>query len=115
MKLYSFVNTSQNNSFYVLHNYILLFVHLLLQDFDQAPSREELLQSHLKNWSEVRKRWRLASQKNEERYAASKEILTKMFERYLFFRNYHNRFLILTYEKLFHILYLSVRAQLVVF
>lgn len=52
-----------------------------IQDPDQAPSREELLQSHLKNWTSVRRNWRMASHKNEERYAASKEILTKMFER----------------------------------
>ncbi|XP_065215688.1 protein lin-37 homolog [Planococcus citri] len=54
---------------------------ILNADQDQAPSREELLKSHLQNWSTVRKKWRDASFKNEERYAASKEILTKMFER----------------------------------
>lgn len=57
---------------------------LIFQDPELAPSREELLQSHLKNWSNVRRRWRAASLRNEERYAASKEILTKMFERFVF-------------------------------
>lgn len=72
-----------------------------LQDPELAPSRDELLQSHLKNWSNVRRRWRAASLRNEERYAASKEILTKMFERFVFI-----------VEAIGTVIYFKIRSQL---
>ena len=41
---------------------------------------QDLLNSHLGHWHDIRKEWKRASCKNEERFAASCKVLREMFE-----------------------------------
>ena len=48
---------------------------------DGPPSREDLLNDHMERWYKVRKNWKAAAVKNEERYKESMSLLKEMFEK----------------------------------
>lgn len=48
---------------------------------EELPSQEELLGGHLSRWSQVKTSWIHASQKNEERYLKSRQLLQMMYNR----------------------------------
>jgi len=48
---------------------------------DSATTQEALLSEHMVRWYKVRKRWKTASAKNEERYKGSMTLLKDMFEK----------------------------------
>jgi len=51
------------------------------ENFPNAPNRESLLNDHMVKWFKVRRRWREAAAKNEERYKPSMDLLREMFEK----------------------------------
>jgi len=51
------------------------------QGSEPPPTHETLLSEHMVRWYKVRKRWRVASAKNEERYKGSMTLLKDMFEK----------------------------------
>ena len=52
-----------------------------LQNYPNAPGREALLNDHMMKWFKVRRRWKEAAAKNEERYKPSMDLLKEMFEK----------------------------------
>ena len=53
----------------------------MLQNYPNAPGREALLNDHMMKWFKVRRRWKEAAAKNEERYKPSMDLLKEMFEK----------------------------------
>jgi len=51
------------------------------QGVEMVPTQETLLSEHMVRWYKVRKRWKTASAKNEERYKGSMNLLKDMFEK----------------------------------
>jgi len=51
------------------------------QGAETPPTHETLLSEHMVRWYKVRKRWKTASAKNEERYKGSMNLLKDMFEK----------------------------------
>ena len=51
------------------------------QGVEMVPTQETLLSEHMVRWYKVRKRWKTASAKNEERYKGSMTLLKDMFEK----------------------------------
>ena len=54
----------------------------MLQNYPNAPGREALLNDHMMKWFKVRRRWKEAAAKNEERYKPSMDLLKEMFEKW---------------------------------
>jgi len=51
------------------------------KNYPNAPGREALLNDHMVKWFKVRRRWKEAAAKNEERYKPSMDLLKEMFEK----------------------------------
>jgi len=51
------------------------------KNYPNAPGRESLLNEHMMEWFKVRRRWREAASKNEERYKPSMDMLREMFDK----------------------------------
>jgi len=51
------------------------------KNYPNAPGREALLNDHMMKWFKVRRRWKEAAAKNEERYKPSMDLLKEMFEK----------------------------------
>lgn len=51
------------------------------KNYPNAPGREALLNDHMVKWFRVRREWKEAAAKNEERYKPSMDLLREMFEK----------------------------------